>query len=60
MPFKVAGTAMSQDFLTMLMGFFGATFIALFSKVADKTVTGQVAYGFMCHNPNPDTGFDDY
>ena len=59
-PFKLAGTAMTQDFLTMIMGFFGAVLIGLFAKAAEAGVTGKLAFAFMCHNPNPTTGFDDY
>ena len=59
-PFKLAGTAMTQDFLTMIMGFFGAVLIGLFAKAAEAGVAGKLAFAFMCHNPNPTTGFDDY
>lgn len=43
----------------MTTGFFSAVLVAIVAQIADKGVTGKVVLAFMCHNPAPESGFEE-
>jgi len=53
-PFKVLGVTITRDVVTLIFGFFGASIVALCTRILDEAIQGQVVGAFMCHNPNPD------